>query len=73
MLHAHCRDIGREPGEIMLSSHVRLSDPQDPAAAAHVAAALGEAGADLAIIQLPVPHDAAVSAPLADALAPLRG
>jgi hypothetical protein len=35
-------------------------------------AALAERGLDLAIVILPPPHDPAVLAPLAEALAPLR-
>ena len=71
VLHAHCQDIGRDPSEIMLSSHVRLG-PGGPAAVVADAAALGELGLDLAIVQLPPPHDPAVLAPLADALTQLR-
>jgi hypothetical protein len=35
-------------------------------------AAFGEAGLDLAIVQLPPPHTPAVLEPIAEALAPLR-
>ncbi|HEX3590117.1 MAG TPA: LLM class F420-dependent oxidoreductase [Pseudonocardiaceae bacterium] len=70
VLHAHCADIGRDPAEITLSSHVRL-DADGPAKAAQTAAALGEQGVDLAIVILPLPLDPAVLTPLAEALAPL--
>ncbi len=43
----------------------------DPAATAAAAAALGEAGVELAIVQLRPPHSAAVLEPLAEALAEL--
>ncbi|HEU0241821.1 MAG TPA: LLM class flavin-dependent oxidoreductase [Micromonosporaceae bacterium] len=43
----------------------------DPRAVADSAAALGEAGMDLAIVVLPTPPTPAVLGPLADALAPL--
>ena len=71
VLHAHCADVGRNPAEISLSSHVRHPAAGDPRATAEAAAALGAAGVDLAIIQLPVPFDPAVLTPLADALSPL--
>jgi len=72
VLHAHCRDIGRDPKEIMLSSHIRLGPDGDPGPVADTVAALGDQGLDLAIIILPPPHDPAVLAPLAGVLAPLR-
>ena len=51
VLAEHCADLGRDPAEILLSSHVRFEG--DPAATAAAAAALGEAGAELAIVYLP--------------------
>jgi hypothetical protein len=72
VLHAHCQDIGRDPGQIMLSSHVRLGPGGDLGAAVDSVAALAERGLDLAIVILPPPHDPAVLAPLAEALARLR-
>jgi F420-dependent oxidoreductase-like protein len=71
VLYAHCDAVGRNPKEITLSSHVRFGPDGDPRAVAESAAALGEAGVDLAIVVLPTPHTPAVLAPLADALAPL--
>jgi F420-dependent oxidoreductase-like protein len=67
VLHQHCADIGRDPTEILLSSHVRHEG--DPSATADVAAALGEEGLGLAIVYLPPPHTPAVLEPLAAALA----
>ncbi|HEX3785428.1 MAG TPA: LLM class F420-dependent oxidoreductase [Pseudonocardiaceae bacterium] len=69
VLHQHCADIGRDPAEILLSSHVRLQSPTSVNEVAESAAAFAQEGVDLAIIQLPVPYDPAVLAPLADALA----
>jgi F420-dependent oxidoreductase-like protein len=66
VLHAHCRDIGRDPSEILLSSHVHFEG--DGAATAASAAALGEVGAQLAIVYIRPPHAASVLEPLADAL-----
>jgi F420-dependent oxidoreductase-like protein len=72
VLHAHCQAVGRDPAEIMLSSHVRLSADNDFAALADQISGLGAEGLDLAIVYLPPPHSPAVLAPLADALAQLR-
>jgi len=70
VLERHCAEIGRDRAEILLSSHVRY-DPAGPKATADSAAALGAAGVELAIVQLPPPHRPDVLEPLAEALAPL--
>ncbi len=67
VLRGHCADLGRVPGEILISSHVRFEN--GPRATAASAASLGEAGLDLAIVTLPPPHSPAVLEPLAEALA----
>jgi hypothetical protein len=72
VLYAHCHDIGRDPKEITLSSHIRLGPEGELGPAVDTAAALGELGLDLAIVILQPPHDPAVLAPLAEALAQLR-
>jgi F420-dependent oxidoreductase-like protein len=69
VLHQHCVDIGRDPAEILLSSHVAYTG--DPAETAATAAALGAAGVELAIVHLRPPHSAAALEPLAAALAAL--
>ncbi|MBO0728756.1 MAG: LLM class F420-dependent oxidoreductase [Acidimicrobiaceae bacterium] len=69
VLHGHCRDIGRNPSEILLSSHVMFDG--DPAATAASAAALNEVGVDLGIVHIRPPHSPAVLEPLASALAEL--
>ena len=66
VLYNHCADVGREPADILISSHVRFDG--DPKATAAAAAELGDAGVGLAIVQLPTPHRADVLEPLADAL-----
>jgi F420-dependent oxidoreductase-like protein len=68
VLAGHCADIGRDPKEITLSAHVRLSPDLDYSEPIEQAAALGEAGLELAIVYLPPPHDPAVIEPLADAI-----
>jgi F420-dependent oxidoreductase-like protein len=69
VLHQHCADIGRDPAEILLSTHVQFTG--DPAETAASAAELGEAGAELGIVTMRPPHSAAVVEPLANALAQL--
>src|SRR5215467_5793502 len=69
VLYQHCADVGRDPSEILLSSHVPHTG--DAAATAAAAATLGEAGVQLAIVQLRPPHTPAVLEPLAAALAEL--
>jgi F420-dependent oxidoreductase-like protein len=70
VLYAHCYDLGRDPTEILLSSHVMFDG--DPAATAAASAALGEAGVELGIVHIRPPHTAAVLEPLAEALSELR-
>ncbi len=67
VLHQHCADVGRDPAEITISTHVRFG--ADSAETAEVAAGFAEAGADLAIVILPQPYSPAVLEPLATALA----
>jgi F420-dependent oxidoreductase-like protein len=69
VLHQHCADIGRDPAEILLSSHVAYTG--DAAETAASAAPLGEAGVALAIVHVRPPHTAGVLEPLANALAEL--
>ena len=53
ILHAHCADIGRDPAEILLSSHVMFDG--DPAACAASAGALAEVGVELGIVHIRPP------------------
>src|ERR1700734_2076577 len=69
ILHAHCADIGRDPSEITLSSHVKFDPAAGAAATADQAAALGQVGLDLAVVYLRPPLTPAVLEPLAAALA----
>jgi alkanesulfonate monooxygenase SsuD/methylene tetrahydromethanopterin reductase-like flavin-dependent oxidoreductase (luciferase family) len=71
VLYQHCADLGRDPKEILLSSHVRLGEDGDIDAVLRETEALGAQGLDLAIIYLPPPHTPAVLEPLANALARL--
>jgi hypothetical protein len=63
----HCAIIGRDPREIMLSAHIRVSNG-NYGQAIEDAAALGAKGLDLAIMYLPPPHNPAVLEPLAEAI-----
>lgn len=68
VLAAHCADIGRDPGEITLSAHVRLDQDRNYGKVIDEAAALRAEGLQLAIVYLPPPHDPAVLEPLAEAI-----
>jgi F420-dependent oxidoreductase-like protein len=67
----HCAALGRDPSEITCSVNVRMDSDDDVTKAAELAAGYAKAGADLAIMNLPVNADPSILAPLADALAPL--
>jgi F420-dependent oxidoreductase-like protein len=68
VLHQHCADIGRDPAEIMTSTHIRLTPEGDVGALTEEAARWAEAGLDLAIIYLPPPHAPGILEPMAQAL-----
>jgi F420-dependent oxidoreductase-like protein len=70
VLHQHCAEVGRDPSEILISSHLPYEG--DPAATAASAAALAEVGVQLAIVQRLPPHTPAVLEPLATALEQVR-
>jgi alkanesulfonate monooxygenase SsuD/methylene tetrahydromethanopterin reductase-like flavin-dependent oxidoreductase (luciferase family) len=69
VLYQHCADVGRDPGEILLSSHVIYTG--DAGESAATAATLGDAGVELAIVTMRPPHTAAALESLANALAEL--
>lgn len=71
VLEGHCAAIGRDPGQILLSSHLMFDPERGPDATAESAAAMGEAGVELGIVYLPPPLDPGVLEPLAKALEPL--
>jgi F420-dependent oxidoreductase-like protein len=72
VLHEHCAAIGRDPGEITVSTHLRLGADGDTAPLVDTAAAYAEAGLDLGIVYLPPPHRPDVLEPVAAALEGLR-
>src|SRR3954462_6045648 len=68
VLAGHCADIGRDPAEIMTSTHLRLPSGGDPNQLAEQAAIYADAGLNLGIVYLAPPHTPAVLEPLAAAL-----
>src|SRR5438552_1848956 len=72
VLHAHCADIGRDPGEIATSVQIRLGPDGDPGPFVDQAAAFADAGVDIVVAYLPPPHSPAVLQKVASALEPLR-
>ena len=71
VLEEHCAEIGRDPSEIMISTHLRIPTDGGLPALVDEAAALGEAGLDLGIVYLNPPHSPTALEPLAEALRPL--
>lgn len=67
MLHAHCEDVGRDPGEIEVS--VQFGATDDPDATAGQGEAFAEAGADHLIIYFRAPFDPSQLGPTAAARA----
>ncbi len=72
-LTAHCVDVGRDPAEITCSVNVRLDggSAADLDAAAKTAAEYQDAGADLAVVGLPLQAAPDILEPLATRLAAL--
>ena len=70
VLYEHSADLGRDPEEILLSSHVRFGG--DTGETVAEVAALAEAGAGLAVVYLRPPLTPAVLEPLAEALQTLN-
>jgi F420-dependent oxidoreductase-like protein len=67
----HCQRIGRDPAEITCSVNVRIDPDEGVGPAAEAAAAYRDAGADLAIMNLPHRAEPEILTSLADALSPL--
>ncbi|HEU0163486.1 MAG TPA: LLM class F420-dependent oxidoreductase [Thermomicrobiales bacterium] len=68
VLYGHCEAIGRDPKEIMLSSHLTFTTVDEVNKTAEQAAALKDVGLDLGIVYLRQPLDASVLEPIAKAL-----
>jgi F420-dependent oxidoreductase-like protein len=73
VLRRHCEEVGRDPGEIMTSTHLRLPrDGNDLKPLVEQAQSFADVGLDLGIVYLPPPHRPDVLEPVAEALAHLR-
>jgi F420-dependent oxidoreductase-like protein len=74
VLRAHCDEAGRDPGEILLSSHIWLESAGEEhlQGAFDEVVARSEQGVGLAIVYLAPELGPEVLAPLAEKLAPLR-
>jgi F420-dependent oxidoreductase-like protein len=72
-LLSHCAEIGRDPAEITCSVNIRLDSDSDADldAACKTVAGYRDAGADLAVVGLPLKADPGILRPLADRLAAL--
>ena len=71
VLVERCEEVGRDVNEITCSVNVRI-DPDEPLdTAVATAAAYGEAGVDLVVLNLPLDASPGVLEPLAKAVAPL--
>ena len=73
VLYGHCADIGRDPSEITTSTHLRLSNDDDPGALVEQAEAFAGAGLDLGIVYIPQPHTPEKVETAAEALRHLAG
>jgi F420-dependent oxidoreductase-like protein len=71
-LAERCAEIGRDPAEITCSVNVRVEAEDAIKQAAETASAYRDAGADLAILNLPLHASPGMLEPLAEAVAPLR-
>jgi F420-dependent oxidoreductase-like protein len=58
VLWQHCSDVGRDPKEIALSSHLRLDPDPDPSEVAARAGELFEAGIDVVLLAFTAQHGA---------------
>jgi F420-dependent oxidoreductase-like protein len=68
VLEGHCKDVGRDSGEIECSLHVRYTKGDDVSRIAEHAAARFDAGVDVVVFTMGTPYDASMVEPLADAL-----
>jgi F420-dependent oxidoreductase-like protein len=73
VLQAHCADIGRDPSEILTSTHLLMWPNKTVADVVAQAEAYAEVGLDLGIVYLEAPLPPHVIADLAKALGPLAG
>jgi F420-dependent oxidoreductase-like protein len=58
VLWQHCSDLGRDPAELTLSSHLRMDADPDPSEIASRADTLFDAGVDMVLLAFTAQHDA---------------
>jgi F420-dependent oxidoreductase-like protein len=68
VLRKHCADLGRDPAEVVTSTHLRLPENGDTGPLVEQAEQFHAAGLDLRIVYLPPPHSPSVLEPVAAAL-----
>jgi F420-dependent oxidoreductase-like protein len=68
VLWQHCSDLGRDPSEIALSSHLRLGPDPDPAEVSGRAQTLFDAGIDVVLLAFTAQHDGSTVEKLGAAL-----
>lgn len=69
VLWQHCFDVGRDPSEVTLSSHLRLDPDPDPSEVTARADALFDAGVDVVLLAFTAQHNASTVEKLGSALA----
>jgi F420-dependent oxidoreductase-like protein len=72
VLREHCTTVGRDPDEIVVSTHLRLPENGDVGPLVATAEEFNDAGVELGVVNLPPPHRPAVLEPVVNALAHLR-
>jgi F420-dependent oxidoreductase-like protein len=72
VLRERCSEIGRDPNEITLSTHLRPSENGDIGWFVEQAEQYADAGLDLGIVSLAPPHTPTVLEPIANALQHLK-
>jgi F420-dependent oxidoreductase-like protein len=73
VLHEHCQNLGREPGEITTTYHIWVEPSDDPQRITEQVSTFADAGLDVAIMYLAPPLDLGILTPLAEALTTLAG
>jgi alkanesulfonate monooxygenase SsuD/methylene tetrahydromethanopterin reductase-like flavin-dependent oxidoreductase (luciferase family) len=73
VIESHCETIGRDPGEIITSTHLRLGQGGEVGPLIEQAAEFNEAGLDLGIVRLDPPYSPATLEAIASALADAKG
>jgi F420-dependent oxidoreductase-like protein len=72
VLREHCADVGRDPNEITVSTHLRPAEDGDVGRYVEQAEQYAAAGLDLGIVSLSPPHTPAVLEPIVNALQHLQ-